>query len=310
MQGILAAANARPGSHQPEPRLGRQRAVDRAGVYEAIAKGTLVVAASGNDGDRGNPLDYPASLPHVLTVGASDRTNGIAFFSSRSRFVDLVAPGVGLPIATAVGKGWQDGDGTSFAAPLVSGASAWVWTVRPELDATQLFEVMRQSAVDVGAPGRDDAAGFGLLNVPAALVYPAPLRDPFEPNDDIEFVRPGGLYDNFIPALTTRTQRAGSVEARLDRVEDPRDVYRVWLPQRRTHHSDADSGRERRPEPLEPGHGQHPRANRGHRPARARRRRRNVGAADVHEQGRGPVRLPRRRLPEGRSPWPRTASVS
>ena len=63
--------------------------------------------------------------------------------------------------------------------------------MRPELDATQLFEVMRRSAVDIGAPGRDDAAGFGLLNVPAALAYPAPVRDPFEPNDDIEFVQLG-----------------------------------------------------------------------------------------------------------------------
>ena len=160
----------------------------------------------------------------------SDRSNRIAGFSSRSRFVDLAAPGVAIPIATALGKGWREGDGTSFAAPLVSGASAWVWTVRPELDATQLFEVMRRSATDIGAPGRDDAAGFGLLNVPAALAYPAPVRDPFEPNDDIEFVRPGGLYDNSIPPLTTPTRRTTKVQARLDGAEDPRDVYRVWLP--------------------------------------------------------------------------------
>ena len=52
---------------------------------------------------------------------------------------------------------------------------------------------MRRSAVDIGAPGKDDAAGFGLLNVPTALAYPAPVGDPLEPNDDIEFVRPGGL---------------------------------------------------------------------------------------------------------------------
>ena len=176
-------------------------------IYEAISKGTLVVAASGNDGDTGNPLGYPASIPHVLTVGASDRANGIAEFSSRSRFVDLAAPGVEIPIATALGKGWRTGDGTSFAAPLVSGAAAWVWTVRPELDATQLFEVMRRSAVDIGAPGRDDAAGFGLLNVPAALAYAAPLRDPLEPNDDIEFVQPERFFDNSIPPLTTPARR-------------------------------------------------------------------------------------------------------
>jgi subtilisin family serine protease len=144
--------------------------------------------------------------------------------------VDLAAPGVEIPIATAIGKGWRVGDGTSFAAPLVSGASAWVWTARPELDATQLFEVMRRSATDVGVVGRDDAAGFGLLNVPAALAYPAPVRDPFEPNDDIDFVQVDGIYYNSIPPLTTKTRKSTTVQARMDRVEDPRDVYRVWLP--------------------------------------------------------------------------------
>jgi hypothetical protein len=230
VQGILAAANNGPGIVNLSLGSDRDELPLQQAIYEAVRKGTLIVAASGNDGDGTNPLGYPASIPHVLTVGASDRANGIAGFSSRSRFVDLAAPGVEIPIATAIEKGWRAGGGTSFAAPLVSGASAWVWTVRPELDSTQLFEVMRRSATDIGVPGRDDASGFGVLNVPAALVYPAPVRDPFEPNDDIEFVRSGGLFDNSIPSLTTKTKRAATVQARLDRSEDPRDVYRVWLP--------------------------------------------------------------------------------
>ena len=234
VQGILAAANAGPGIVNLSLGSNEKELVIEQAVYEAARKGTLVVAASGNDGDMGNPLGYPASIPHVLTVGASDRSSRIAGFSSRSRYVDLAAPGVGIPIATAIGNGWREGDGTSYAAPLVSGASAWVWTVRPELDSTQLFEVMRRSAVDIGAPGRDDAAGFGLLSVPAALAYPAPTTDPSEPNDDVEFVRPGGLYDNDIPPLTTPSKRTATVQARADRAEDPRDVYRVWLPKRGT----------------------------------------------------------------------------
>ena len=43
-------------------------------------------------------------------------------------------------------------------------------------------------------------------------------------------MRPGGLFDNSIPPLTTPTQRTAIVQARVDRAEDPRDVYRVWLP--------------------------------------------------------------------------------
>ena len=230
VQGILAAANNGPGVINLSLGSDSKELPIEQAIYEAVSKGTLIVAASGNDGDAGNPLGYPASIPHVLTVAASDRTNGIAEFSSRSRFVDLAAPGVDMPVATARGKGWITGDGTSFAAPLVSGASAWVWTVRPELDATQLFEVMRRSATDIGVPGRDNLSGFGLLNVPAALAFPAPVRDPFEPNDDIDFVSPDGIYFNAIPPLTTKTKRTNTVQARIDRVEDPRDVYRIWLP--------------------------------------------------------------------------------
>ena len=228
VQGILAGARDGPGVVNLSLVSAEENLPITQAVYQAVAKGTLVVAASGNDGNRRNPPRFPGDTTHVLTVGATNSANAVASFSGRSAYVDLVAPGVGIPVA--LDGAWTTEDGTSFATPLVSGASAWVWTVRPELDASQLFEVMRHSAVDIGIPGRDDAAGFGLLNVPAALAYPAPVRDPFEPNDDIEFVRPGGLFDNSIAPLTTPTQRTAIVQARVDRVEDPRDVYRIWLP--------------------------------------------------------------------------------
>ncbi len=46
----------------------------------------------------------------------------------------------------------------------------------------------------------------------------------------MEFVRPGGLFDNSIPPLTSPKHRTATVHARVDRVEDPSDVYRIWLP--------------------------------------------------------------------------------
>ena len=114
VQGILAATLHGPGvinlSLGSDSR--KELVIDRRSIRRS-AKGTLVVAASGNDGEAGNPLGYPASTPHVLTVGASDRANAIVGFSSRSRFVDLAAPGVEIEIATALGKGWRTGDGTS-----------------------------------------------------------------------------------------------------------------------------------------------------------------------------------------------------
>ena len=129
----------------------------------------LVVASAGNDGASGNPLSYPASLPHVLTVAATDEQNRVA--SSRASRASSTSPrrAQNITVATALDNSWAAEAGTSFSSPLVAGAAAWVWTVRPELDASQLFEMMRRSAVDIAAPGRDNATGFGLLNVPAAL---------------------------------------------------------------------------------------------------------------------------------------------
>ncbi len=201
-------------------------------IATAVSKGMLVVAAAGNDGDSGNRLTYPASLPYVLTVAATNKQNQVASFSSRSPFVDLAAPGQDMTVASALDKSWRAESGTSFATPLVAGAAAWVWTTRPALDASQLFEIMRRSATDIAPAGRDDASGYGLLNVPAALAYPAPVRDPLEPNDDMEYVRPGAIFYNAVPPLTSAGKRSNKLAGRLTAFDDPRDVYRVFVPAR------------------------------------------------------------------------------
>src|SRR5207253_2446980 len=143
-------------------------------------------------------LSYPASYPHVLTIGATDQTGGVASFSSQSNHVDLAAPGRHIFVAEPVSddpSGYIFASGTSFSAPMVSAASAWVWTIRPQLDNTQLFDVMRYSAHDIDAPGFDRATGFGMLSIPSALAFAAPARDPLEPNDDIDQVSTAGIFD-------------------------------------------------------------------------------------------------------------------
>jgi hypothetical protein len=199
-------------------------------VDEAVASGSLVVAASGNDGDRGSPLGYPAAYPHVTTVAATDRSGNVAAFSSRSPYVDLAAPGTDIVVASALGKNWRPASGTSFSSPMVAAAAAWVWTARPSLNAGQVAEVLRRSARDLPPAGRDPASGFGMLNVAAALALPAPVADPYEPNDDVDEVSPNGdRYVAKAQPLTTTTRRATRIVGRVDAYEDPRDVYRTWL---------------------------------------------------------------------------------
>jgi subtilisin family serine protease len=206
-------------------------------ILRAFHNGCLVVAAAGNGGLEGSPPTFPASYPHVLTVGATDQNDAVAPFSTVSPALDVVAPGVAMTAAVPVARdpgGYLSGiSGTSYAAPLVSAAAAWVWTVRPTLDVTQIFELMRRSARDVGAPGFDSASGYGIVSIPSALAAPAPPSDPFEPNDNVDQIKPGALFPEGRPALTTATKPSTRIAGRIDTSEDPRDLYRIWVPAHR-----------------------------------------------------------------------------
>jgi hypothetical protein len=237
IRGIEAAAAAGPGVinlslGSPDPDLALQNE-----IYSVFRRGSIVVAASGNSRDQGNPINFPANMAHVLTVAATDRSDRAAFFSSSSPGVDLAAPGVEIEAAVPTSfnpNGYDSLDGTSFSAPIVSGATAWVWTVRPSLKNTQIFDLMRWSARDVGVAGFDEDTGFGILDIPNALALTAPPVDPQEPNDDVNLVKPGGLFRTGWAPLTTPSNGTATLKARVDYTEDPEDVYRVWIPARKT----------------------------------------------------------------------------
>jgi subtilisin family serine protease len=207
--------------------------------YEAIIaaarRGALVVAAAGNDFKQGSPVEYPASLPHVFTVASTGTTDAPSPFSNRSSAIDLAAPGESIPVQHPTDPTvWRTVSGTSFSAPIVAAAAAWVWTVRPELDATQLEGVLRASARDVWTTGFDDRTGYGLLDIPAALAAPAGPPDVQEPNDDIDQIAPGRLFATGRAPLTTLAKRTARFTASLDENEDPSDVYRLVVPGGRT----------------------------------------------------------------------------
>jgi hypothetical protein len=235
IQGIAEAARQGPGvvnlsfgGEDEDPLL-------EDAVMFAYRSGSLVVAAAGNEGLEGSPKGYPAAYPHVLTVGATNDSGRVASFSTIAPTVDLVAPGVHIPVAEPLAQepsGYTEAPGTSFSSPLVAGAAAWVWTMRPDLDNTQLFELMRKSARDIGTAGFDDASGYGLLDIPAALAFRTPAADVLEPNERPSEIEPHALFAAGSPPLTRPGHAAAFVSAHVDRNEDPLDLYRVWAPAR------------------------------------------------------------------------------
>jgi hypothetical protein len=236
--GLAAAARSGPGVVNLSLGGFDRIPVEERAIMTLVGEGSLVVASAGNDREGGSSLSYPASFPHVLTVGATDEGDRVTSFSSASPAMDLAAPGQDVPVA--IPQVWAPPgtqpyasvDGTSFSAPLVSAAAAAVWTLRPKLTNMQLFELMRRSARDVGKRGWDANTGYGILNVAAALARRVPAPDPDEPNEDVYLVKPNGLTRAGKPPLTTRRRPRASIAATVERREDPEDVYRILLPPR------------------------------------------------------------------------------
>lgn len=163
---------------------------------EARAAGAILVAAGGNRGSGG--AVYPAGYPSVLGVGAVGANKYRLSYSSYGSGIDLVAPGGvdfrddnfdGLPdvIYSTMGNlntnqkkadynyGYKSG--TSMSAAHVSGVIALMEAVDPEGNLTpgELDSLLRSGLLteDLGAPGRDDYYGHGLIDAYRAVLAAA-----------------------------------------------------------------------------------------------------------------------------------------
>jgi len=139
-----------------------------------------VVFAAGNFGPEHDTSTSPANTGHVVSVGAVDDGGKVALFSSRGpsacdggQFPTMVAPGVGVMTTDLAALGGSPAyvlvDGTSFAAPHVSGAIALLRGAAPLASVDQLEVALRSTAHDIGATGPDADSGYGLIDVAAAL---------------------------------------------------------------------------------------------------------------------------------------------
>lgn len=144
-----------------------------AAVQYAIAHGVVLVASTGNGAQTSNDAEYPAALPGVIAVAATDRSGRRATFSTHRWTTTVAAPGVDV-VEARVGGGYIVGDGTSPAAALVSGVVALIRSRYPKLSAAQVRDVLERSATHPMG-GYSEDVGWGVVQAGGALRLAATL---------------------------------------------------------------------------------------------------------------------------------------
>jgi subtilisin family serine protease len=161
-------------------------------ISEVTASGCLVVAAAANSSSE--TPEYPAAMNGVISVSATDNRDALASFSNYGPRIDVAAPGVSIystfpmtatPAMDNRGLAPEYGylDGTSMAAPHVTGLAALVKSNNIAFTGADISRVLQQSADDLGEPGWDIYFGYGRINAQKALLMnsvPARIASPAE----------------------------------------------------------------------------------------------------------------------------------
>jgi serine protease len=184
-------------------------------TYVTLERGALVIAAAGN-GESSAP-HYPSSYDHVLSVAATNQTDIKAGFSNFGKTVDISAPGVSIR-TTSFDNAYTTLGGTSFSAPIVSGAAALVWAHNPTFTPTQVAEQLRVSADEslyTVNSGFTRMLGKGRLDIFRALTLELPsirAQKPRMLNHQGTALQPGQpgklfmTFTNFLKSSSSGTQ--------------------------------------------------------------------------------------------------------
>jgi serine protease len=172
--------------------LGCYSASDQQAYTTVRNAGLIVVAAAGNSST--NAPHYPSAYEWVVSVSAVDRNKQRAPYSNYGSTVDVAAPGGNLRssstdgvLSTLVDLGSGDArresyefyQGTSMATPHVVGVAALMKSIYPTLTPADFDAALSSFAIvdDLGAAGRDDIYGYGLINALKAVQYARTLAN-------------------------------------------------------------------------------------------------------------------------------------
>lgn len=155
-----------------------ERAQIQKAVDYAVQRGKLLLAGTGNRGDKGNDVGYPAATAGVAGIGAVDKTSSVTKFSVSGPQVALAAPGDEIPIRCVDGvPGYCKSNGTSQATAIASASAALIWSKHPSWTGNQVLRVLMNTA---GKPTKGKIPsryiGYGTVRPRLAV-----LGDPGDP---------------------------------------------------------------------------------------------------------------------------------
>ena len=163
-------------------------------INYAYSKGTIVVAAAGNDGSCTNCVSEPwrGNAAKVIVVSSTDANDALSSFSSQGPEVDVAAPGTNILSAyTSNDASYTTMSGTSMATPHVTGLGALLKTLNPTWGFADVDGRLKATAVDLGTAGKDDRFGYGRINADAATAGGSPPPGNVAPTASFTFTTSG-----------------------------------------------------------------------------------------------------------------------
>lgn len=198
------------------------------GDYITVFEGPMSAPLVSGNIALTNSIQYPASHPNVIAVGASTDADVRADYSAHGSGLELVAPSSGgwsdIPTTDRTGAdGYAAGDyalnfgGTSAASPLAAGIGALMLSINPAMTVTELRTLLRDACEKIGgvtydAGGWNQFYGFGRLNAQHAVES---VVSPFSAT----ITSPANGSMLLAGAATTITATASSLESTIARVE-------------------------------------------------------------------------------------------
>ena len=148
---------------------------ERSAVAEALAKGVVLVAPSGDNGARSDTVNYPAAYPGVISVGAFGQGFIKAPFTNHQSYATLTAAGNGV-IAANGPTGYAKLKSTSAASAVVAGIAALIRSQFPTLTPAQVEQALTSSTAFRHKDGQKDGSGSGTADAAAALLAAATIN--------------------------------------------------------------------------------------------------------------------------------------